>query len=319
MICYPIVIPTLCRFEHFKRCIESLLVNSLASQTDLYIGLDYPLKEEHWQGYRLICEYIPSIIGFKSIQVFQRESNYGASKNLELLVEEVLNRFDAVILSEDDNVFSPNFLEYINKGLERFKNDPSVIAICGYRHFYNIKFDENNYFRQNVAFSAWGYGTWKNEIESWHQTISQSYFRKKMMSPRAVYRVWKHGYSFLLNFIQYAYGNWDGKIIDSVLNVYMTIENKAVIMPTISKVKNMGWDGSGEHCADVGKKIIFAKQSIDIEPGFEFQGNGWEYINENEKIFAKENYARMRFWKFVKVLIRRILRIFFIDSKSKYE
>ena len=303
MICYPILIPTLCRFEHFKNCVESLAANSLASQTDLYIGLDYPLKEEHWQGYRLLCEYIPSIIGFKSVKIYKRKYNYGTSKNLMSLLKEAFKDFDAIIFSEDDNIFSPNFLEYVNKGLERFKSDSSVIAVCGYRHFYSIKFDRNNYFRQNVAFSAWGYGTWKNEIEVWPQTISKFYFRKKLMNPQAVYRVWKHGYSFLLNFIQYAYGNWDGIVIDSVLNVYMIIENKTVIMPTVSKVRNMGWDGSGEHCVDVE---TFAKQPIDTGSNFEYQGDGWEYFSDNEKIYAKENYAKIKLVKFLKIIMSRL-------------
>ena len=308
MNCYPIVIPTLCRFEHFKRCIESLAANSLASQTDVYIGLDYPLKEEHWEGYQALCEYIPSINGFRNIHVIKREYNYGASKNLNSLIEYVLGRFDAVIISEDDNIFSLNFLEYINIGLARFKNDAFVIAICGYRHFYNINFEKNNYFRQNVAFSAWGYGIWRNKMEIYRQTLTQHYFRKKMLNPQAVYRVWKHGYSFLLNFILYAWGNWDGSITDSVLNIYMAIENRSVIMPTISKVRNMGWDGSGEHYVEIENKQLFANQVLDINNHFEYQGNGWEYFSENERIYANENYARISLKDFVQNIFSRIFR-----------
>ena len=47
----PVMIPTLCRYEHLKRCIESLQMNSWAKYTDLYIGLDYPAKESHIDGY----------------------------------------------------------------------------------------------------------------------------------------------------------------------------------------------------------------------------------------------------------------------------
>lgn len=307
MNCYPVAIPTLCRFEHFKKCIESLVANPLALHTEIYIGLDYPYKKEHWEGYLSLCEYIPSISGFKDIHIFKREKNCGSGKNLDLLLECIFKKFDAVIISEDDNVFSPNFLEYINRGLVRFKNDPSVFAICGYRHFYNIKFRENNYFRQNVAFSAWGYGIWKSKME-YQQILTKYYFRKKLLSPRAVYRVWKHGYSFLLNFLQYAWGNWDGRVIDSVVNIYMGIENKTVIMPTISKVRNMGWDGSGEHCAEIRKKQLFANQMIDSEAHFEYQGNGWNYFSENEKIYANENYARISFKEFIRKIFSRLLR-----------
>ena len=42
----PIIIPTLCRYEHFARCIESLKENKYAQYTDIYIGIDYPITEE---------------------------------------------------------------------------------------------------------------------------------------------------------------------------------------------------------------------------------------------------------------------------------
>ena len=54
----PIYIPTLCRDEHFITGLESLKKNRWAKYTDVYIALDYPAKESHWEGYRKICEYL---------------------------------------------------------------------------------------------------------------------------------------------------------------------------------------------------------------------------------------------------------------------
>lgn len=48
----PIMIPTLCRYEHFRRCLESLQRRTHANETDVYVGLDYPAKESHWDGYK---------------------------------------------------------------------------------------------------------------------------------------------------------------------------------------------------------------------------------------------------------------------------
>ena len=47
MIYAPILIPTLCRAEHFIRCVESLKNNSWAKYTDVFIGLDYPPTEKY--------------------------------------------------------------------------------------------------------------------------------------------------------------------------------------------------------------------------------------------------------------------------------
>ena len=68
----PILIPTLCRFEHFKNCIESLLYNAVAEFTDLYIALDYPAKPAHFEGYKLINDFINEIDGFKSVNIIRR-------------------------------------------------------------------------------------------------------------------------------------------------------------------------------------------------------------------------------------------------------
>ncbi len=59
----PVFIPTLCRFEHFKRCVESLAVCTHANETELFIALDYPCKESHWDGYRRIEAHLGGVKG----------------------------------------------------------------------------------------------------------------------------------------------------------------------------------------------------------------------------------------------------------------
>ena len=39
---YPIVIPTLNRYEHFKKCVESLARNTHADKTELIVGVRLP-------------------------------------------------------------------------------------------------------------------------------------------------------------------------------------------------------------------------------------------------------------------------------------
>ena len=54
MIYAPVLIPTLCRYDHFIRCLESLKKNTWAKYTEVYIAVDYPAKESHWDGYKRI-------------------------------------------------------------------------------------------------------------------------------------------------------------------------------------------------------------------------------------------------------------------------
>ena len=62
MVYAPIYIPTLCRSEHFQKCIESLKTNTWARYTDVYIALDYPPSEKYRAGYEKICSYLVLIV-----------------------------------------------------------------------------------------------------------------------------------------------------------------------------------------------------------------------------------------------------------------
>ena len=117
MTYYPVIIPTLNRYEHFKRCVESLARNTHADKTELVIGLDYPPSKKYEKGYKQIKEYLPSINGFKKITIFGRRENYGVHRNFIALQNYAFEHYDAVISTEDDNEFSPCFLDYMNKAL----------------------------------------------------------------------------------------------------------------------------------------------------------------------------------------------------------
>lgn len=49
----PICIPTCNRYEHLKRCVESLSKCTLASETDLIISVDYPPSDKYVDGNEL--------------------------------------------------------------------------------------------------------------------------------------------------------------------------------------------------------------------------------------------------------------------------
>lgn len=238
----PVIIPTLCRYEHFKRCIDSLGRCTGAEYTDVYIGIDYPTKEEHWDGYKKICDYVLSIEGFKNIIVYKREKNYGATQNSLDLKKHVKEKYDRFIVSEDDNEFAPTFLEYMNDGLTRFKDNPEIIRICGCFMPWNGR-DKVIDWKLNAFpakdFNASGVGCW---------------FNKLPMPPFAKNQVLK---SWKLTFkaIRLGYGtaitrmlvqiNKESQLLDVCIRLYCAFESKFCIFPTVSKVKNWGYDGTG--------------------------------------------------------------------------
>lgn len=312
MIYAPIVIPTLCRYEHFRNCLESLSKCTGAEKTDVFVGLDYPAKESHWNGYNKINDYLLDCkLNFKSLVVVKRDRNYGfgPNGNLKSLQRDVLINYDRVIITEDDNVFSPNFLEYINKGLDLFQDDKSVFAINGYRHDYPIKSENNTFFRQNVDFSAWGYGVWRDR---WNDLPKQDFFRNNFSLKSFFSIKQKAGANRAFDYAEYffkPYFTWQ----DSPLSIYVFLNKMDIIMPSKkSLVRNMGWDASGEHCIankDLCDKHL--KQEMSENNDFEFIGTGYEYYEENRKIFKDCSYARiseLTFWKrFLKFIVKYLI------------
>ena len=236
----PIVITTICRYETFKRCIESLMKCTGADQTELYIGIDYPANESHWAGYRKICDFVESITGFKSVYVFKREHNYGQGKNVRDLVTRIKEKYDRYIITEDDNEFSPNFLEYINKGLEIYRDNPKVIAICGYNYPFNYIRDHKGWSLNSYPmkfYSAWGVGFWF-EKKPYH-FLTKKKANEIVYSWRSVYKLWRAGHYITVHRLLF---RKDTAIGDLMHRACCVLEEKYSIFPAISKVRNLGND-----------------------------------------------------------------------------
>ena len=258
----PVVIPTLCRSDHFIRCVTSLMQCKGANYTDLIVGLDYPTKESHWKGYRIIDEFINSISGFKNVIVFKHMTNLGATENIIYLRNYATDHYDRYIFTEDDNEFSPNFLEYINKGLEKYKDDPRVYSISG----YNYPIDMTGYCKNIYAYcasSAWGAGYWTKK----YFAPNLSEMQKVARSPFKLLKIYHSRPVGVLNLAIMLYEN---KVYGDVYTgTRLILENRVSIFPTVSKVRNHGHDGSGIHCGN-SLYNIFENQPIDAAGSFDF-------------------------------------------------
>jgi len=313
MIYAPVLIPTVSRYEHFKNCLESLSDCIWADRTEVFVAVDYPGRDKDWDGYKKICDYLSSCgdLGFKRLHVIYRETNYffSGKGNFKCLREEVCKNFDRFILSEDDNVFSPNFLVYMNKGLERYEKDETVLALNGYCHFYSVLHEENNFIRENVDFSAWGYGIWRDRYEKFIMKISPEYFRSRL-SWETFWKIKKCGNFRLMRFLNYSYRDRI-PIDDNSISNLMNVDDLDVIMPTLSLVRNMGWDNTGIHCSPKEKELSdhFTFQKISEDKDFEFIGSGFERYDENKKYLAKHAIANFNNIKLCYHLIRWFFKV----------
>lgn len=275
----PVLIPTLNRYEHFKRCIESLQANEEAKYTELYIGIDYPPDEKYVAGNEKIKDYVKSISGFKKINLFVHKKNLGASENEKFLMNRAEETFDCFIFTEDDNVFSPAFLDFMNMGLQQMEHRQNIIGVCGYAYPFIDKGE--CMLEQGIAFPVWGYGT---SFKKHHEMSDYMKggrilfdFAEKEMSEK-VKRISPYNYRLLSSACRaYPITTCQEyfRVTDLSLSAYMIMFDKKVFMPGISLVRNEGWDNSGIHCQtsdrqddsmlaifDYGKQEIFTAKTF---------------------------------------------------------
>lgn len=291
----PVLIPTLDRYEHLKQCLESLSRCTLADFTEVYVALDFPPSEKHVEGWKKNKAFLKSCgnMGFKKLNLIERDHNYGIwtseLSNISALIQEATQNTECYIISEDDNVFSPNFLDYMNKGFEKFKDDEHITSICGYRYYVNINSDDNTFFFQNVDYCAWGCGVWKAKLALNTGIYDYHYFRQHL-SIRNVVKVYRRGgLQRVANFLSLCNNQYHGPAIDIVQTIYMVLNDQYQVMPTLSTVKNIGISG-GINYSQCSQEIQdkFNSAPVDVRSSFTFIGTGWEHFKENQIIYREE-------------------------------
>ena len=262
----PVLIPTLNRYEHFRRCVESLAKCTHADKTELVIGLDYPPSEKYVDGWKKICDYVPTINGFKKVTIFKRDTNFGVGPNNIDMRNYARKHYDRYISVEDDCELSPCFLDYINKGLEKYKDDPRVFGICGYN--YSVidmaGYKKEYYFSHEM--NAWGWGRWFNEkCETVIREVRKPGYLTNLVK-EIPFRTFLRDGTKRCNMLMEIGLEFRG---DGYYTYYQWKNNMYCMFPTISLVRNYGFDGSGLHCGVDDGNDTYSNQLIDRRKIFE--------------------------------------------------
>lgn len=318
----PVCIPTLNRYEHLRKCLESLSRCTWADQTEVYVALDYPPVnqwDKYAAGWEKNREFLRSCgnMGFKKLHVIEREENYGIwlpghKGNSKCLQEEVMKLYDRYIFSEDDNVFAPCFLEYMNRGLEMFENDDKVYSMGGYKFYYPIKKDYNTFFRLTVDYSPWGVGLWTKKYEQKPQ-LNYMWFRKQLSLRKFIDTYQKYGWGVINGWLAHCIKKLQPEHeIDNYIWLYMQLSGKQQIIPTQTLVENIGLDGSGVDMQDaIGLGQEWADPRLNplsTNEHFDFVGTGYEHIEENRKIYYHGKYW-MTEWQYFKKACRKLAKM----------
>jgi hypothetical protein len=284
----PVVIPTLNRYEHFKRCLDSLENCTGAEYTSVYVGLDYPPSEKYVEGWKKIDAYLQEkekSNRFGLLKVYRREKNYGVkgdNTNARVIVRELRKKYSSYIISEDDNMFSPNFLEYINWGLKTYENDSSVLAICGFKRVDTSMLKNNVY--KYPKFNAWGVGMWFDRRERIY-SLSTIDTLKAFLNKASIFSIFKKDvllYETIIHMIK------EKSFYTDTMVYLLPKENQYCIFPKISMVRNYGHDGSGTHgCGSKESYQMYMENPMDESKTFVPEIHEDLYNPQLESIYKK--------------------------------
>lgn len=311
----PILIVTLNRYEHLERCISSLKKNKYAEDTDLYIGLDFPPSKKYEDGYLKIKEYLDrGISGFKSVYILKQEANRGPFKNFCDIQALAYVKHDRFIFTEDDNEFSPNYLEYINNCLEKYEYDDGILGISGYTYPIDTSDFDGNVFGCNSYVSAFGYAMWRKKEDDMRSCLNRSFFEKLYTDKKYINTLKKVSFNQYANMVKGMLGYtadlfYNGEIreVDLAFGLYMVALGLKMIYPVESKVRNWGYDGSGVNCG----KLKFEDNEKITHRNFRFE---MQHLDQNEEFQIIKETTNIT----ISEVNKRLDGFFFNETKEKF-
>lgn len=253
----PIVLFVYNRPNHTRQVIEALLANPLAKDSDLYIYSDAPKTPEAEEKVSEVRKYIHTITGFKSINIIEREKNFGLAGNIIDGVTTIVNQYGKIIVLEDDIVVSPVFLNYMNDALNHYQDKQKVWSISAWSHPIDTKDLGDCYFW--FLPDCWGWATWKDRWKHYKRDVQWAIdnFSKKEIKEINISNSVNNWHQVLLN-KENKIRTW------AIFNCLIAYKHEALsLAPSIPYVYQIGLDNSGMHCSE--QDLIYNPEEVNTK------------------------------------------------------
>lgn len=230
------------RSRHTEQVLNGLKGNTVLPQK-LFVfqdGLKEPKEgNDEWnQVSRLIHS-----IDWCDTEIIVSDHNKGLAASIVSGINYVFERYDAIIVLEDDCVPSCNFINFMVQCFEKYKDYKDVYCVSGYAWPINVKKDLFDVYGCG-RISSWGWGTWKDRWKIYKKDyeIIKRFKESEEMSQR--YATWGIDLEKIL--ISNVRGTSDSWAVFWALEVIG--QNGICINPYQSLIQNIGMDNSGTHC-----------------------------------------------------------------------
>lgn len=230
----PVILFTYRRLGTLRETVAALKKNELCSETDLFIFSDGAKSSAQEEDVSRIRDFLKNIDGFQSVSIYESLENKGLGQSIISGVSEIMEKFDRVIVLEDDLVTSTNFLVFMNKALDYYEDNVCIHSISGYSFRMRKMDNKSVYFTQRA--SSWGWGSWKNRWTriDWNVKDYDSFKSSKM--DKRKFNAMGSDMTHMLS--KQMKGKIDSWAIRWCFHQFRN--NLFTVYPAVSKVKNIG-------------------------------------------------------------------------------
>lgn len=272
----PIVVFAFNRLASLRSTISSLLTNSEAAESPLYVFVDgaRPQKEGEVEKVSAVQQYVLSVTGFKSVNYRFAEVNQGLAKSIISGTTDVINKHGRVIVVEDDLYLSQSFLRYMNEMLDKYEDDERVMQVSGYGSRLTIPCGYTWDAYLNERAHSWTWGTWKDRWDTVDWEVKD--FPRLRASRKLQRDFCKRGsdlYGMLKGYMEGRNNSWYIRF-----NYSMYKQHRYSVCPIRSLVRNDGFTAEATHCN------TYNRYEVDFEEYHEGQFSVPEHIEPNERI-----------------------------------
>lgn len=244
----PVVIIVFNRPEKTKIFIEAL---RRAEPQKIYVIADAPREEHPTDNSKVaaVREIIEKGIDWNcEVHKIYAKKNMGSPKRVPSGLDIVFEKEERAIILEDDCIPIPQFFQFADTLLEKYKDDYRIGSISGFNLEFNFLGtpieDKRNtsYFYSKIP-SIWGWATWKRVWLNFDRNMTK--FPKVVQNKQlnyiseinSVQRFFKKEWSLFYKGVN---TNWGYRFTYSLFK-----QNQLSIIPNSSFVSNIGADGSG--------------------------------------------------------------------------
>jgi hypothetical protein len=230
------------RPEHTRRMISSLQACDGFADSPIYVFADGPRQDQDIPAIRETRAEARRLLGDGAF-FLEQDANRGVERSIVAGVTQLCDQHGVAVVIEDDLIFSPYFLTFLNTGLRLYQDQPRVMQVCGY--MYDVP-----EFRQRAEAmflpmtNSLGWATWKRAWDQFDPDATG--WRERLRDDRDRRRFDLDGHFKYAQMLSHHMGGrapaWDIRWYYSVFR-----NDGLVLYPPRTLVLHTGFDGTGTH------------------------------------------------------------------------